>query len=115
MLVPTQRIYNWISCSSTKNYTKLQTKITYIQNIHVLYACFYIILNYDILTKVYFGYTQVLFMGSVPRINCLLTIVPSKKKVNHSINQSAISYREIEIRKGLYSDVALIYQYDKCK
>ena len=29
-----------------------------------------------------FGYTQVLFVGSVPRINCLLAIVPSKKKVN---------------------------------
>ena len=26
--------------------------------------------------KINFGYTQVLFMGSVPRINCLLTIVP---------------------------------------
>jgi hypothetical protein len=29
--------------------------------------------------KINFGYTQVLFMGSVPRINCLLAIVPSKK------------------------------------
>ena len=26
-----------------------------------------------------FGYSQVLFMGSVPRINCLLAIVPFKK------------------------------------
>ena len=26
--------------------------------------------------KINFGYTQVLFMGSVPRINCLLAIVP---------------------------------------
>jgi len=26
--------------------------------------------------KIKFGYTQVLFMGSVPRINCLLAIVP---------------------------------------
>ena len=28
--------------------------------------------------KINFGYTQVLFMGSVPRINCLLAIVPLK-------------------------------------
>src|SRR5271156_1911632 len=28
--------------------------------------------------KINFGYTQVLFMGSVPRINCLLVIVPFK-------------------------------------
>jgi len=26
--------------------------------------------------KINFGYTQVLFMGSVPRINCLLITVP---------------------------------------
>lgn len=39
--------------------------------------------------KINFGYTQVLFMGSVPRINCLLAIVPSsKKKVNDYIQQS---------------------------
>ena len=29
--------------------------------------------------KIKFGYSKVLFMGSVPRINCLLAIVPSKK------------------------------------
>jgi hypothetical protein len=27
-------------------------------------------------TKINFGYTQVLFMGSVPRINCHLAVVP---------------------------------------
>jgi hypothetical protein len=61
----------------------------------------------DILTKkkVNFGYTQVLFMGSVPRINCLLTIVPSKKKVNLNINIYKLY---------LYSDVDnKIYQYDQ--
>ena len=67
---------------------------------------FIIILKNDNLTKkkVNFGYTQVLFMGSVPRINCLLTIVPSKKKVNLNIN----------IKIYLYSDVDnKIYQYDQ--
>ena len=48
--------------------------------------------------KINFGYTQVLFMGSVPRINCLLVIVPLLEMIKNHVKYI---YQYEKLNKGV--------------